>query len=78
MPVPYNTADYLLSVHKSESRWIYPLTDPRPLGQLYRSPSAPSQSQSLMMQKLTVYPLPIFLLLPIKHGVFIFRSHFLF
>ena len=62
---------------------IHPLTDPRPLRQLYfphpQSVSStflcPSQTQ-YQGKKLTMYPLPISLLFPIKHRVLIPRHHF--
>ena len=64
----------------SKARWIDPLTDPRPLWQFYQ------QHQSVVVALTsfikcpenaapTVNPLAITLLLAIKHGIFILRSH---
>ena len=68
------------SPYSSKARWIYPLTDPRPLRQLYqRHQSAVIFLESLTTAQendlLTMNPLSIMSLLAIKHCIFILRPH---
>ena len=64
----------------SKARWIYPLTDPRPLRQLYQRhqsaiifPSLLTTPQEYIVR--TMNSLPITPLFAIKHCIFILWSH---